>query len=133
LILFASPHEDIQERTPNKMEKYVTVTMMSSLILVANAAIDSRKPAPGTFDEIYDAAAESELLKLLEPYDMHESVRCFLFKQEMKSGVDEALKHAAQDLADQDELSYNVGDNPWCLIIAICCIAIHHITNKQQS
>lgn len=102
------------------------ITNFTAIIWEAISQIDARKPAPFSFQEIHEAASEGSLLDLLGRNSVGGFTKFLLVRKEQgESEVEDALGRASRVLNGQEMRQAIIGDNPWCLLIAMALQAIH--------
>ena len=101
------------------------VTNFTAIIWEAISQIDARRSAPFSFQEIHEAAAQGRLLDLLGRNSASGFTKFLLVgKEQGNSEVEEALGRASKVLNGQELRQALIGDDPWCLLIAIALQAI---------
>ena len=101
------------------------LSMLTSIGFCANMAIDVRKPAPFSFDDLYKAADEGKLVDLLRrTIDNGGIMELWAQTPKNKQEVETAIGCATSALCGQELRKVGVGDNPLCMVIAIVLEAI---------
>ena len=102
------------------------ITDFTGIIWEAISQIDARKPAPFSFQEIHEAASNGSLLELLGRNSVGGFTKFLLVRKEQgEASMEEALGRASSALNGQELRKAIIGDNPWCLLIAMALQAIH--------
>jgi len=100
---------------------------LSQLISVgfcANMMLDRREQAPFTFDEIYAAAENGNLIDLFLKIDDSGAIELWANKPQLRNEVESAFKDVVEALRGQELRKIGVGDNPLCFVVAIVLEAI---------
>ncbi len=99
--------------------------MLTSIGFCANTALDQKKTAPFSFDDLYAAAEEARLVDLFRrTIDTIGVIEAWAKRTEDSRAVEEALDGAAEALKGRELRKVGVGDNPLCMVIAIVLEAI---------
>lgn len=107
------------------------LSMLTSIAFCANIAIDQKKTAPFSFDDLYDAADKTQLVDLLQrTIDDSGVIELWAQRPEDKRGVEEALANAVVALRGRELRKVGVGDNPLCMVIVIVLEAIQQNFSK---
>ncbi|GAA5120323.1 hypothetical protein JIN84_20510 [Luteolibacter yonseiensis] len=110
------------------------VTNFTAIIWEAISQIDARRPAPFSFQEIHEAASQGRLLDLLGRNSSSGFTRFLLVgKESGNPQVEEALGRASKVLNGQELRQALIGDNPWCLLIAMALQAIQAEFPEQSA
>ena len=93
-----------------------------------NAAIDAREAAPFSFEDLYRAAEDRRIVALLESHDPQGQfgTMAYILRDEGGSSFEDALYYAYTALEGRELRKTGVGDNPWCMVIAIVLEAIQN-------
>lgn len=101
------------------------ITNFTAIIWEAISQIDARKPAPFSFQQVHEAATHGRLLDLLGRNSVSGFTKFLLVgKEQGESDVEDALGRASKVLNGQELRQALIGDNPWCLLIAMALQAI---------
>lgn len=103
----------------------IRLSMLVSVGFCANVALDEKRPAPFTFDELYRAAENAQLVELLEmTIDDSGVIASWSQRREDRSAVERALDDAAETLRGRELRKVGIGDSPLCMVVAIVLEAI---------
>jgi hypothetical protein len=86
--------------------------------------IDRREQAPFTFDEIYLAARNKELVQLLLKIDDGGLIEMIVEKPAARDEMEEAFGNAVAALEGRELRKTGVGDNALCMVMALVLEAI---------
>ena len=97
-----------------------------SVIACANQMLDRRVQPPFTFEDLYEAADEGGLVRLLRQIDDHGLLSPWVEDPEACQELETALHAAALALEGREMADAGIGDNALCLIIALALDAMQH-------
>ncbi|MGV3664071.1 MAG: hypothetical protein ACO1TE_28120 [Prosthecobacter sp.] len=103
-----------------------TVARLAAVISCANQMLDRRVQPPFTFEDLYEAADEGCLVKLLLQIDDHGLLAPWVEDPEARQELETALHGAALALEGREMSDFGIGDNALCLIIALALDAMLH-------
>jgi hypothetical protein len=98
------------------------------VLLGVNEAIDAREPAPFSFEDLYRAAEDRRVMPLLESHHPQGQLgaMAYILRDEGGAAFEDALYYAYTALEGQEIRKTGVGDNPWCMVVAIVLEAIQN-------
>ena len=94
-------------------------------------ALDQRRAAPFSFEDIYRASDERKLVNLIgDTIDDSGLIALWANTPKDKEYVETALNDATEALRGRELRKVGIGDNPLCMIIAIVLEAIQQNFSK---
>ncbi len=101
------------------------LSALTSIGFCANMMLDRREQPPFTFDEIYAAVDEGNLVELLQKnIDDSGIIELWARDEEQRPEVEQALADAAEAYRGREIRKSGVGDNALCFVIVLVLEAI---------
>ena len=101
------------------------VSSLTAIGFCANIAIDQKKAAPFSLDDLYRASDSENIVDFLQKTIDDSGVIAFIAENsENKRSVEKALNNAMGALRGRELRKVGISDNPLCMVIAIVLEAI---------
>jgi len=121
-------YNQLRQSATAKCHSLLRDMRLSSLTTIgfcANMAIDHKKQAKFSFDDLYEAAEKGRLVSLLmQSLDDSGIIELWARDDETREEVERSLTNAIEALRGREIGKTGIGDNPLCMVIAIVLEAI---------
>lgn len=111
---------------PRNQASVAHMTRLAAVISCANQMLDRRVQPPFTFEDVYEAADEGGLIRLLLRIDDGGLLDPWVEDPEARLELETILHNSALALEGREMSCAGIGDNALCLIIALALDAMLH-------
>ena len=102
----------------------MNISQLLCVAWCANVLLDTKEQSPFSFEDIYTAAENGDLVDLFLKIDRGNLIKLYADEIGCRAEMERCFNSAVVSLRDRELRKVGIGDNPLCMVIAIVLQAV---------